>query len=172
MYSLSGIISGLIEGYIMTDLKDQLLNAYLFLRKHNHTIPDNVLEFIKNSGELQNQYDALVLENTQLKLDHIYASQSQIEISKGETVDIYTTSFHQIENKINKLNNLLREARNQESRELVLTHVKKAQLELDNYDLSSDDLFKCEDCEEIFDIEDSIQAGGKKGKLICEICNK
>ena len=44
--------------------KDKIMEAYLFLRKNNHSIPDEVLDFIKESSlekleELQRHEDEM-----------------------------------------------------------------------------------------------------------------
>lgn len=39
--------------------------------------------------------------------------------------------------------------------------------DIENYDLSDDDLFECTSCKQIHDIEDSVNADGK---LICTNC--
>jgi hypothetical protein len=45
----------------------------------------------------------------------------------------------------------------------------KIESEISHYDLSDDDLFKCQRCNVVFDIEDSVQFEGDE--LYCEPCH-
>lgn len=139
----------------MENLKSQLLDAYLFLRKNNQSIPDHVLEFIKNSGDLQDKYDARCLELIELK------------IAENNALVDDASSYAELKEHLEDIWNIMALAECQANRDVVFAHAKKVKAIVDNYDLSNDDLFKCESCQQIFDIEDSVKV---KEQYICTNC--
>ena len=64
------------------ELKTGVLDAYLFLRKNNHDIPDNILEFINNSVDKIKQLEQ---ENLELKkeTDKAKSARDYIFIQKS-----------------------------------------------------------------------------------------
>lgn len=70
------------------DLNQQLLNAYLFLREHNHSIPDEILEFIKNSGDMESDFRELEVKHAQLLVDNLTAKRSKV-FSRKDLNKIY-----------------------------------------------------------------------------------
>ncbi|MFQ3188921.1 MAG: hypothetical protein ACI936_000041 [Paraglaciecola sp.] len=74
-------------------------------------------------------------------------------------------NYFELTEEINGLQGALDNQTNEEIRLEITEHISKVKTFIVKYDLGDDDLFKCQRCDGVFDIEDSIQIDGDE--LVC-----
>lgn len=77
-------------------------------------------------------------------------------------------SFRQLQSDLIELQDALDNESNSETRADIQAHIAEVKQLLENYDLSADDLFECECCHNVYDIEDSIK--NDDDELVCALC--
>jgi len=79
-----------------------------------------------------------------------------------------TKNYTELCKELEQLQDELDGENNQEMRTEIEKHITDVRGLIANYDLGDDDLFQCQRCDGIFDIEDSVQPDGDE--LYCEQC--
>lgn len=78
-------------------------------------------------------------------------------------------NYFELRSDLEELQDALDNETNDEMREEITQNIDDVKEQIENYDLSADDLFKCDSCKRIKDIEESIKT--LDGRLICDDCN-
>ena len=79
------------------------------------------------------------------------------------------SNYYELNKELLELKISLNEEINIHTQKNIEQKITKTETEVECYDLSCDDLFKCEECRTISDIENSVSKA--KGLLICESCS-
>jgi hypothetical protein len=89
-------------------------------------------------------------------------------IASGVDIDLNTQNYTELCSQLEQFQHALHGETNQERCSDIKAHIAEAKRLIENYDLSADDLFQCQGCDVILDIEESIQPHGDE--LYCAGC--
>jgi hypothetical protein len=89
-------------------------------------------------------------------------------IVSGVNIDLNTQNYTELCSQLEQFQHTLHGEKNQERRSGIEVQISEAKRLIENYDLSDDDLFQCQGCDVLLDIEESIQPHGDE--LYCSGC--
>ncbi|PSV00478.1 hypothetical protein [Photobacterium kishitanii] len=82
---------------------------------------------------------------------------------------MFNLTYRELLSKSEKLDLEFSETENEIEKKQIAETIALASVLIHGYDLSDDDLFKCDHCHQVFDIEDSVKIDSK---YVCEQCCK